>query len=210
MTGRMERRDAETPKKMRRNCAYAMPPCVSRRLGVPAFMMLVQFAGCAPVARQSAPTTDPSLVYFASPNDGLSFCYPKTWHPVKDDTILTLAPIGQETLNGNHLVIDTPDLPFHIPGLIPMGPVVGGFEDDLKKRYKDVQESPWLDCMVGGVAGREVSAHATGDKGEVVVKAVLFVRGDHVYLIDAETDAAGAVSAAAAYKTVVDTLQWTN
>ena len=140
----------------------------------------------------------------------MRFSYPKTWHPVKDDTILSLVPARENSLQDNHLVIDNPDLPLHIPFIIPMGPVVSGFEDDVKKRYKDVAESPVVDRIVGGVAGKEVNARARSDKGDVVVKAVLLVKGDHVYVIDAETLAANATDAAAAFETVVESLQWIN
>ncbi len=189
----------------------------SRRLGVPprrifdsAFILLLQLAGCAATPDRTIPGTNPSLISFGSAAAGMRFSYPKNWHPAKDDTVLSLVPIAETTMAKNHVVIDMPDLPFHIPFVIPMDPVVSGFEDDLKKRYKDVTESPVVDLVVGGVPGKEVNARARSESGEVVVKAVLLVRGDHVFVIDAETEASKATDAAAAFNTVVESLQWIN
>jgi hypothetical protein len=149
-------------------------------------------------------------VAFASQSENIRFVYPPNWHPVKDDTILTLVPAGQNTIGRRHLVVDTPDLPLHIPGLIPLGLVVGGFEDDLKKRYKDVAIDPVTDTQVGGQAARQVTARGRDEIGDVVVVALLCVKGDRVYLVDAETALADADDAARAFATVVKSIQWMN
>jgi len=174
----------------------------------PAILLAVAIAGCAAQPAPHALTQDSSTVQFASRENHVRFSYPKTWHPVTDDTILSLVPTGETSLGDHRLVIDIPDLPFHIPGLIPMGLVVRGFEDDLKKRYKDVTLAPVADRQVGGVAGQELNAHARGDHGDVVVRAVLFVEGDRVYFIDAESDTTGAAAASKAFETVADSFQW--
>ncbi len=202
-----EVQDAEEDAEVRL-CAisgrFSLCLCVS------AFIFLFQLTGCAATPNRPIATTDPSLVLFESREMGMRFSYPKAWHPVKDDTILSLVPAGEDTLRVNHLVIDNPDVPFHIPFVIPMGPVVSGFEDDVKKRYKEVTEEPVRDRIVAGVAGKEVNARARSDSGEVVVRAVLLVRGDHVFVIDVESEAAKAADAMAAFETVVESLQWIN
>ena len=105
-------------------------------------------------------------------------------------------------------MIDEPDLPPHLPGFIPLGLVEAGFVADVQSRYKQVVLAPSTERLLAGVKGRFVQAKGQGPLGQVVVVAFLCVRGDHVFLIDAETDAAGADSARAAFETVVNSMQW--
>jgi hypothetical protein len=166
--------------------------------------------GCAvhpPAARH---LIDPNSVMFVSSAAHLRCGYPKTWHSIPDDSILCLVPAGQAVRDGHRLVIDTPDLPPHIPFLIPLGLVADGFVDDVKKRYKDVSVSPLVDRLLDGLSAKEVDATGRDVNGIVVVRALLCVKGDQVFVIDTKTDAAGAAAAGRVFDAVVDSLQWIN
>jgi hypothetical protein len=82
--------------------------------------------------------------------------------------------------------------------------------NDLKKRYHDVTVPLSADRSVAGAGGREV--HASGRRGdaEVYVVALLCVRGDTIYIVNAQTTAALASSAKAAWDMVVNSMQWTD
>ncbi|MGA2230903.1 MAG: hypothetical protein ABSH22_08385 [Tepidisphaeraceae bacterium] len=169
-------------------------------------------AGCAaqPVAT-TRPTTSGVLahvIWYQDAKSQMRFAYPDSWHPVTDDTVLTLVPVGESKIGLHTVVIDEPDLPPHFPGLIPLGLVEAGFVADVQSRYKQVVLTPSTERLLAGVKGRFVQAKGKGDLGERVVVALLCVRGDHVFLIDAETDAAGAAAARAAFETVVSSMQW--
>jgi hypothetical protein len=170
--------------------------------------LAVAAAGCT--AHRSAPSLPADGVAFSSATGHVSFAYPKSWHPAADDSLLTLIPASEKSLGRNHLAIDMPNLPPHIPFLIPLGSVESGFVDDLKKRYKDVKVDPSRDRSLDGAAGREVTARGSDETGPVAVKAVVCVKGDHVYLIVAETDASGAAAALRAFNMVADSLHWTD
>jgi len=172
-------------------------------------------AGCAaqPVATTRPTTTIAAMAgvtWFQDATSQMRFAYPDSWHPVKDDTVLTLVPAGESKIGMHTVVIDEPDLPPHFPGLIPLGLVEAGFVADVQSRYKQVTLTPSTERLLAGVKGRFVQAKGRGDLGERVVVALLCVRGDHVFLIDAETDAAGAAAARAAFETVVSSMQWTD
>jgi hypothetical protein len=100
-----------------------------------------------------------------------------------------------------------PDLPFHIPGLIPLSAVEQGFVADVKRRYNHAIVDPPADRLIDGQTARLIRARQDGVPGAVVL-ALLCVHGDRVYVIDAETDIAGASAAQAAFDTVVDSWQW--
>jgi hypothetical protein len=137
------------------------------------------------------------------------FAYPASWHPVMDDTVVTLVPAGESAIGQHTLAVDVPDLPWHIPGLIPLVLVEGGFVDDLRKRYKQVVVTVSTSRTVDGEEkGREVHATGLRDGGEVDIFALLVVHGDQVYVVDAETDAPGAAAALKAFDTVVGSIKW--
>jgi hypothetical protein len=169
-------------------------------------------AGCAaqPVAttRPISSTAPAGVTWFQDAKSQMRFAYPDSWHPVKDDTVLTLVPAGESKIGLHTLVIDEPDLPPHFPGLIPLGLVEAGFVADVQSRYKQVTLTPSTERLLAGVKGRFVQAKGQGEQGERVVVALLCVRGDHVFLINAETDAAGAAAARQAFETVVNSMQW--
>jgi PsbP-like protein len=173
-------------------------------------VILIVAAGCAShnAATDVTHSIGSTAVSFSSSSSNIRFSYPATWHPVKDDTVLTLVPAGEEAIGLRVLAIDEPDLPLHIPGLIPMPAVESGFVDDLKKRYKQVEVASAVERAVDGVAARELHALGQRDAGLVAVWALLCVRGDHVYVITATTDPSGEAAAKAAFDMVVGSIRW--
>jgi len=168
-------------------------------------------AATALPATTTAPTTQASAadrVAFKNTTARIQLAYPATWHPMKDDTVITLVPAAESSIGQRTLVVDKPDLPFHIPGLIPLNLVESGFVDDLKKRYKQVDSVTSAAVTIDGANGREL--HATGMRasGPAVIDAAICVKGDAVYIIDGECDAAYKSELDAAFEMVIGSIQW--
>jgi hypothetical protein len=199
-----------------------------RRCIVTSFVILALSAGCrhrdvskapggvATTATQPSPAlaeTQPVSVPFVDAKHGLRFDYPATWHPVKDDTILTLVPVNETSIGHRVLVIDAPDLPLHLPGLIPLGAVESGFVDDVKSRGTDVNIVA-ADPLVTWPGTKARWLHGTAKRKDdgraVVIQTVVIVRGDTVIVIDAESDPDYAAATAAGFQAIVRSLQWTN
>lgn len=170
--------------------------------------LLMLIAGCADLPIVSRPDPPAASVWFASSAGHVRFAYPASWHPAADDTILTLIPAGESSIGRRAVTIDDPALPPHLPGLIPLKLVAGGFVADLKSRYKQALVSQPVDRSVAGSPGCQISAAGTGSAGDVVVTAILCVHGDAVYVIQAVSDPASAPAARRALDTVVDSIQW--
>lgn len=161
------------------------------------------------------PSTAPSLASFTSPQADFALSYPATWHREhnpprsgQEPPVLDLVP---DASHGScELAVDIPSLPFHIPGFLPIGLVGQGFVDDLKTRYKDVQveriDGP---ASLGAQAATTVRGTVRDDSVPMAVLATLFVRNDHVYVIDAEYDLADGPQAKQAWETIVSNFRWT-
>lgn len=171
-------------------------------------LLLVLAIGCAAQKPPPAIVIDPANPTFQSQPHHVRFSYPPSWHPVADDTVLTLIPAGETSIGKHVLVVQQPALPFHIPGWIPLPSVESGFVDDLKKRYKQLTVAESTDHPLAGYDGRQVVAKGLRDGQPVVVMALLCVHGDAVYLVVATTDSDGEKSAREAFDRVVSSFRW--
>ena len=172
--------------------------------------MCVMSVGCAV---HHAPVTqpgNPTAVWYENQRASIRFCYPMSWHPVKGGATVTLVPLGESTVGSHRLTIDDPELPPHLPGFIPLGLVEAGFVADLRNRYNQLRVTSSVAYELDGVSARRLSAAGVSKNGPVVVNTVLCVRGDSVYVIDAETDAADAMRTREAFDMVVESLRWLN
>ena len=85
----------------------------------------------------TAPATKQAGVFRDDKLD-IALEYPAGWmaRRSKDDLLLLVPGGGPE---GMSLALDVPDLPVHVPGLIPMGSVQDGYVNDLRKQVGPVQ-----------------------------------------------------------------------
>jgi hypothetical protein len=123
--------------------------------------------------------------------------------------VLLVRPAGRagETLPA--ISLDVPELPFHIPGLIPMGAVRSGYLDDLRKQVGaiTVEDLPAPD--VGGAAARLVRSSWRPAPGQTVREtALLLVHGDRVYILRARADAATDDQTRTAFDGIVQSMRW--
>jgi len=156
----------------------------------------------------TAPTTSPALTIFDDTKDGVRLQYTTDWLPKPDpDYVLQLVPADGST--GRRIVFDIPDLPFHIPGMIPLGLVENGYLNDLKEKHTDVQVESSADHAIGrGAKARLVIASWTQDGGPHLNVSLLMVRNDHVYILACGCDPAHLAATRTDFDKVVDSLQW--
>jgi hypothetical protein len=146
---------------------------------------------------------------FEHKDTGLHAQYPSNWIPKKDkDYELMLVPADGS--GGRQITIDIPDLPPHFPGMIRLSLIENGFVKDLKSQHKGVHIDKAEDHAAnGGAKARLVEASWTeGGKTRKQV-ALLMMRGEHVYILAYECDAADAPAVQADYDKVAASLSWT-
>jgi hypothetical protein len=151
----------------------------------------------------TAPTTKP----FAGP--GIYLAYGGGWRTANDrDYALMLVPDGAAKTSDVSMSVEVPKLPPHIPGMIPLGSVVNGYVDDMKKQHADVHVQPPVATKVAGANARRVmSSWTTGGK-ELSEEAVLTIRGDRVYIFRANADEPNRQRATHALDQLLESVRW--
>ncbi len=128
---------------------------------------------------------------------------------MQGDTILRIAPAAGDAGGQRFIAFDYPDVPFHLPGMVKVGLVQGGFVNDgLKTRLQNVNvddQKPW---PIPDAKARYIHATASDGQKAVCVNAVLAVHDDRVYIFDAECDPAFEPNARATMLGMVASVQW--
>ena len=155
-----------------------------------------------------APATKPTL--FARPKLGIQLAYPAGWEarPNKDYELF-LKPAKAGDAGDTLISLDVPELPFHVPGMIPIGSVRSGYLDDLKKQVGPVTTEDLPAPNVGATAARMVRSRWKTSSGEGVEEtALLMVHGDHVYLLRERATDGHADPTRAAFDEMVRSVRW--
>ena len=168
--------------------------------------MVALTIGCQP--RPSAPpaATRPLATRTEFTGPGIRLSYPSGWSSVASaELVLRLAP---SPASKTVVSLDVPKLPPHIPGLIPLGAVVNGYVDDLKKHDPGVNVEQPVETKVAGANARRVRSTRTLDGSPLVEDAVLTVHGDRVYIFRANTEPSDQQDARDALNVLIDSVQW--
>jgi hypothetical protein len=154
------------------------------------------------------PATAPTV--FARPKLGIQLAYPSGWEARPDkDYELMLRPARSGDGGDTLMSLDVPDLPFHLPGMIPIGSVRSGYLDDLRKQAGAVTTDDLPPPDVGASAARRVRSRWTTASGEGMEEtALLMVHADRVYILRARADAGRAAETRAAFDEVVRSIRW--
>lgn len=193
----------------------------SRRTGIAGLLVGFAAAGCQPTAPPPQPTTSlqprskatplstgPSVTPYDYPAFGISVDLPAGWRADADGdrALRWVAPAGTA-----QLALDVPKLPFHIPGLLPIGQVESGYVDDVKsKRLTDGSSTELTPPRLPDANVRRVVV-AGHDKGGTARReeAVLIVHGDAVYVLSCTADEADYPAAHAALDGAIASVRWT-
>ena len=139
---------------------------------------------------------------------GIRLTYPQGWKAsASKDYELFLKPAGPE-FGDAVITLDIPDLPFHVPGMIPMGMVINGYVDDLKKqaglKLQTVQEP----LTVAGVEGKRLRSTWTKEGILSHDTALVIVHADHVYILRIAGNGAEGGAAKEAFEQMIKSIQW--
>ena len=135
-------------------------------------------APAKPAPPASQPATQPSTTSFTDPNSILQVSYPSDWKVKKDPDYVLWIESGDRVFT-----IDVPDLPPHIPGMIPLNLVVSGFIDDVKKQHPDVRTVENAPAVVKNAKGRQIRMTWSKDKTMYSESALLVIHADHVFIL---------------------------
>ena len=160
------------------------------------------------LAASTAASTQPTA--FVSTAKGVRLEYPAGWKPVpSSDYILLLVPVGGSSSGDRSISLDVPDLPLHVPGMIPIGSVVDGYLDDLKKQHAGLHIEPPTSYTVPAAKARRVRSTWTANGRSFVEQAQIMVHGDRVYILRADDDAGSLPETFHAFSQIADSLHFT-
>jgi hypothetical protein len=150
---------------------------------------------------------------FSPPGLGIRLTYPADWRPVEQkDYALAIAPAdvlrASPRPTSPVVSLEVPKLPPHVPGFIPLGAVVNGYIDDLKKQYPGVKVDPPASAKVAGANARRVRATWTTDGATRGEEAVLTVHGDRVYILRANAVSSEGERAREVLDAVLESARW--
>jgi len=149
----------------------------------------------------TAPATAPSE--FQDPAGLLRIEYPADWQVHPDpDYVLSLVS-GPQTFT-----LDIPDLPPHIPGMIPLGLVVNGYKDDLRKSHAGVKIDEETPPAIPKARSRRLRSSWSEKNVSVAEIATLIVHGDHVFILRIVMPADQLSAARNDYNRIIDSLRW--
>jgi hypothetical protein len=167
-----------------------------------------------PIVTQPIATQPARGGTFDRPKLGVRLEWPAGWveRPSKDYVLLLAVAAGATGAGGEapSISLDVPDLPPHIPGMIPVGSVRGGYLDDLRKAEGPLKTTDLSPPPVLAAARRMVRSTWTDARGHAWQEtALLMVHGDRVYILRARSATTDEPPVRAAFDEVVRSLKWT-
>jgi hypothetical protein len=176
-------------------------------------MLVFLASACAVVTgATTAPTSQPTP--FTCTKFGFTVQPPADWTAVKGeaDDALDLAPQSQagakDLSKVPSLKITVPDLPPHIPGLIPCGSVANGYISDMQKQHPDWRVDERGVAKVPDASARRIVStfHQDGALWRDVVLCI--VHKDRVFLLAADCPADDYAATRAAFDAMAGSLKW--
>jgi hypothetical protein len=131
------------------------------------------------------------------------------WQSRAGNATCTLVPMEDPNDGLRVITLDVPWIPVHIPGMITSARVEKGFVNDVKKKMQDVNVDSDADQAFPDSKARRVHIHARAGSQLKVIDCVMVIHHDSVYILDAETDPAGADDAHKAMELIVGSWHWT-
>ena len=139
---------------------------------------------------------------------GIRLDYPAGWITKQDaDYELFLNPA--DPLLKSVITVDIPDLPFHVPGMIPMGLVINGYIDDLKKQAGAPVETRQEAVTIAGAKGKLLNSSWSAKGAAFYDTAIVIVHSDHVYIFRAAGPASEAAGVLKIHDQIAKTISWT-
>jgi hypothetical protein len=106
--------------------------------------------------------------------------------------------------------LDVPNLPPHVPGMIPIGSVRGGYLDDLRKAEGTLKTEDLKPPGIPSASARMVRSTWTDSAGKTKQEtALLLVHADRVYILRGRSLTSDEQATRGAFDGIVRSLQWT-
>ena len=142
------------------------------------------------------------------PDLGVQLVQPAGWvAQPSSDFVLLIRPAGSSEMLPA-ISLDVPELPFHIPGLIPMGAVRSGYLDDLRKQVGAITVEDLPPPDADGATGRLVRSTWQAGGQAVRETALLLVHDDRVYILRARAGEADEARVRGAFDEIVRSMRW--
>jgi hypothetical protein len=126
---------------------------------------------------------------------------------VEDTTVLTLLPAGAKD-DVRTIGVDLPELPPHIPGLIPLGLVTNGYISDERKQHPELKVEESAAATVPDARAHRVRM-AWKEKGRGYFDmAVLIVHKDQILIFSADGDADGYEDIRKVFDSIIASIKW--
>jgi hypothetical protein len=162
----------------------------------------------SPSPQTPAPAPPAAGGTFDRPDLGIKLDWPAGWaKQPSSDFVLLLTRDGTD--GASTLSLDVPDLPPHIPGMIPVGSVRGGYLDDLRKAVGAIKTTDLAPPPLPASAEKCVRSTWTDAHGEWQETALLIVHADRVYILRGRSKTADEQATRAAFDAVTNSLRWT-
>jgi hypothetical protein len=160
-----------------------------------------------------AATGQPSIAAprtFTSKRLAIRVDYPAEWTPQENkDFELLLRPAQLTGVEPERqITLDVPDLPFHVPGMIPLRLVKNGYLDDLKKQAGPLLRTREESCPLAGSETRLLKSTWQKDGRSFFDTALVIVHADHVYILRAAGLAAAEPTTQPIFDAMVKSLRW--
>ncbi len=126
---------------------------------------------------------------------------------VNDTTVLTLLPADAKNGERN-IAVDLPELPVHIPGLIPLGLVVRGYTNDLRKQHPDLKIEESAPATVPARRAHRVRLTWKQNDRGFFDMAVLVVHGNRILIFSADGDADGYDEIRKVFDSIITSIKW--
>lgn len=158
----------------------------------------------------TAPATAQASVTWSLAGKGIAkLQYPADWQAKKNpDYELMLVPAGARS-DERRITLDVPDLPPHLPFMLPMGRIQHDYLDDLKKAHPGLKTDAAVDGNMPDSKSQLVRSSWTQGGQEYDDVALLIIHSSAVYILDAQTDQPHLADTRAEFDAIRASLQWT-
>jgi hypothetical protein len=188
-------------------CVLFADGCGHRQGSVPTAVTPAAVPASQPVLAAVLPATNPATKTYHCPVADIQFDYPADWQADKAQT--ALFAVTAPTPAYCSLNLDVPKLPWHPAGMISVGMVASGYEDDLKKnQIPDAVREEGTVLKIPGTQARRITACGHCHGKPLIDMAVILIHADHVFILSADCDDQGRESARKALDNAVASLKW--
>ena len=121
---------------------------------------------------------------FTHAPSGITLSWPEGWkQQPSDDYVWAIVPANSMAGSERWISLDVPDLPWHPPGMIPIGSVESGYLDDLRGKFGKIETKELTPPPISDAKLRMVSVGWQQDGKSMREAALLIVHNDHVYIL---------------------------